>query len=60
MGVEIIHLEIDGPGLTATNSPLPIDDEDGDSTNATLAGFLDLVFDRLSVRVRIEICDCLG
>lgn len=52
---EIIHLEIDVPGLSTTNRPSPLDDNDGDSTDATLAGFFDLILDCLGVLVRFEV-----
>jgi hypothetical protein len=54
------HLEIDIPGLSAINGPLSVDDEDGDATDTTLAQLLDLIVDRLSVLVRIDVCDGLG
>lgn len=48
---ETIHLQVDVPGLSATDGPLSIDDDDGNPTDATLAGFFDLVFNRLTVFV---------
>lgn len=57
--VKVIHLEVDVPRLSTGDSPFSFDDEDGDSTDTTLAGFLDLVFNRLDVLVRIEIGDGL-
>jgi len=56
----IIHLQVDVPGLAATNGPLAIDNDDRHSADTTLAGFLDLIFDFLDVRVRSEVCDGLG
>lgn len=57
---KVIHLEIDVPGLSASNGPLAVDDNDGDATDATLAGCFDLIVDSLGVLVRIEVCDGLG
>lgn len=44
-------LGVDVPGLSTSDGPLAVDDKDGDSTNATLPGFLDLIFDYLSILV---------
>jgi len=52
-------LEVDVPGLSTGNCPSSFDDKDGDSTDSTLAGFLDLIFNRLDILVRIEIGDSL-
>ena len=48
---EITYLQVDVPGLSASNSPLSVDDDNGDPTDATLAGYFDLIFNRLSVLV---------
>jgi len=48
---EIIYLLVDVLGLPATNGPLSVDDNNGDPTDATLLGFFDLIFNRLSVLV---------
>ena len=59
-GAEIAYLEVNVLGLSATNGPLPIDNENGDPADAPLADTLDLIFDGLSVLVRGEVCDGLG
>lgn len=56
---EIIHLEVDVLGLSAADGPLPFDDDDGDSTDTTLASTIDLLFNRLSVLFRVEVGDGL-
>lgn len=56
---ETIHLKVDVPSLTATDGPLSLYDDDGNSGDATLAGLLDLIFDCLDVFVRLEIFNSL-
>lgn len=58
--MRITHLQVDVPGLSATNGPFSIDNDDWDSTDTTFAGFLDLIFDFLGVRVRVEVSNGLG
>lgn len=56
---EEIHLKVDVPGLTTTDGPLSLDDNNRNSANATLAGLLDLIFDCLDILIRVEVCDGL-
>lgn len=59
IGELLKDLEVDVLGLPATNGPLPFNDDDGDSADTTLASTIDLVFNRLSVLVRVEVGDGL-
>lgn len=59
IGELLKDLEVDILGLSAANGPLPFDDDDGDSADTTLASTIDLVFNRLSVVVRLEVDDGL-
>ena len=52
---EVAHLEVDVPGLSATDSPLALDNDNGDTIDAALAGLLDLVFDFLNILVGIQV-----
>jgi len=52
-------LEVHVPSLTTSDGPLPIDDDDWNSADPTLAGFLDLIFDCLNILFRVEVCNGL-
>jgi hypothetical protein len=54
------NLNVDVPGLAATNGPLALDDQDGNPGDPTAAGFLDLIVDRLNIFVWFEVCDGLN
>ena len=57
---EMVHLQVHVPGLSTTDGPLALDDDDWYSADATLASFPDLIFYFLDVLVRGEVCGGLG
>lgn len=59
IGELLKDLKVDVPGLTATDGPLSLDDNNRNSANTTFAGLLNLIFDCLDILVRLEVCNGL-